>query len=162
MQDLLVQLEEANAALTGTTVNFGSGDLIYGGDPVLWRKLANSLKLRILNRAAGTPWSFTYNMAGGTQVTTTARCCRYGKCRCTDRQPFLVTRLHIRSLNPMMIMHCLIIRDCLTGTRSLMLFIRGTDQAISETMVDWLKARTDPRIHIYAQPTPTQLTAGYS
>jgi hypothetical protein len=29
-----------------------------------------------------------------------------------------------------------------------------TDQAISETMVDWLLARNDPRIHIYGQPTP--------
>ena len=28
-----------------------------------------------------------------------------------------------------------------------------TDQAISETMVDWLKARVDPRLHIYGQPT---------
>jgi hypothetical protein len=34
------------------------------------------------------------------------------------------------------------------------------DQAISETMVDWLNARTDPRIHIYAQPTPNSVVAG--
>ncbi len=33
-----------------------------------------------------------------------------------------------------------------------------TDQAISETMVDWLNARNDPRIHIYAQPTPNSVT----
>ncbi len=52
--------------------NLGSGDLIYGGDPVMWQKFANSLKLRILNRAAGTPWSFTYNMvAPQAPVTTT-------------------------------------------------------------------------------------------
>ncbi len=31
------------------------------------------------------------------------------------------------------------------------------DQAISETMVDWLKARNDPRLHIYAQPTPNSV-----
>jgi hypothetical protein len=35
-----------------------------------------------------------------------------------------------------------------------------TDQGISETMVDWLKARTDPRLHIYAQPTPNSVEAG--
>lgn len=69
---LLTELEEANVLLAGTSVNFGGGDVLYGGDPVLWRKFANSLKLRILNRAAGTPWSFTYNMAGGGTVTTTA------------------------------------------------------------------------------------------
>jgi hypothetical protein len=27
-------------------------------------------------------------------------------------------------------------------------------------MVDWLKARVDPRIHIYGQPTPNSVTAG--
>jgi hypothetical protein len=31
------------------------------------------------------------------------------------------------------------------------------DQAVSETMVDWLKARTDPRLHIFAQPTPNSV-----
>ncbi len=35
-----------------------------------------------------------------------------------------------------------------------------TDWAISETMVDWLKARTDPRLHIYGQPTPNSVDAG--
>ena len=70
--DLLVQLEEANVLLAGTSISFGTGDLFYGGDPVSWRKFANSLKLRILNRAAGTPWTFTYNMAGTqADVTTT-------------------------------------------------------------------------------------------
>lgn len=32
-----------------------------------------------------------------------------------------------------------------------------TDQGISETVVNWLKARTDPRVHIYAQPTPNSV-----
>ena len=27
-------------------------------------------------------------------------------------------------------------------------------------MVDWLKARVDPRLHIYAQPTPNSVDAG--
>ena len=27
-------------------------------------------------------------------------------------------------------------------------------------MVDWLNARVDPRIHIYAQPTPNSVEAG--
>jgi hypothetical protein len=35
-----------------------------------------------------------------------------------------------------------------------------TDQGISQTMVDFLNARTDPRVHIYAQPTPKSLVAG--
>ncbi len=69
--DLLVQLEEANQLLATTTINFGCGDLFFGGDPVKWRKFANSLKLRLLNRAAGTPWTFTYTMAGTQPPVTT-------------------------------------------------------------------------------------------
>ena len=79
IQSFLTELEEANVLLSGSTVNFGSGDLIYGGDPVKWRKFANSLKLRILNRAAGTPWTFTYNMSGTqADVTTTPGACCTG------------------------------------------------------------------------------------
>ena len=73
-------LEAANVALTGTVPFAGSGDLIYGGNPVSWRKLANSLKLRILNRAAGTPYSHTYNMAGGSYCYYYSRCCSTFRC----------------------------------------------------------------------------------
>jgi hypothetical protein len=155
--DLLVQLEEANVALSGSD-NFGSGDLLYGGDPVLWRKFANSLKLRILNRAAGTPWSFTYNMAGGTTVTTTA-----GAAALASADAQIGTILGSPSTYPVFESN---------GDNALLYYpglpyrnpifdalISRTDQAISETMVDWLKARTDPRIHIYGQPTPNSVAA---
>ncbi len=157
--DLLAQLEEANVALAGTSVNFGGGDVIYGGDPVAWRKLANSLKLRILNRAAGTPWSFTYNMAGGTQVTTSA-----GPAAMSDADAQIATILGSPSQYPIFE----------SNDDNAQLFFPGlpyrnpifnalytrTDQATSETMVDWLKARNDPRIYIYAQPTPNSVDAG--
>jgi hypothetical protein len=154
--DLLDQLEEANATLSGTTVNFGSGDLIYGGDPVLWRKFANSLKLRILNRAAGTPWSFTYNMAGGTQVTTSA-----GAAAMSDADAQIAAILGSPSNYPifesnddnaLLYYPGLPYRNPIFNT----LYTR-TDQGISETMVDWLLTRNDPRIHIYAQPTPNSV-----
>ena len=61
---LIAELEAANSLLTNSSLNFGSGDLLFGGDPMAWKKFGNSLKLRILNRAAGTPWSFTYDMVG--------------------------------------------------------------------------------------------------
>lgn len=38
------------AANPGKTSFFGSGDLVYGGDPVRWLKLANSLRLRLATR----------------------------------------------------------------------------------------------------------------
>jgi len=154
--DLLVQLEEANVALTGTSLNFGGGDLIYGGDPALWRKLANSLKLRILNRAAGTPWSFTYNMAGGTTVTTTA-----GAAALSGADAQIAAILGAPSTYPVFESNddnAFITYPGLPYRNPIFdaLYTR-TDQAISETMVDWLKARTDPRIHIYAQPTPNSV-----
>ncbi len=156
--DLLVQLEDANTALAASSLNFGSGDLIYGGDPVQWRKLANSLKLRILNRAAGTPWSFTYDMAGGTQVTTTA-----GSAAMADADAQIGAILASPSTYPIFESNddnSLIYYPGLPYRNPIFdaLYTR-TDQGISETMVDWLKARNDPRIHIYAQPTPNSVKA---
>ena len=154
--DLLVQLEEANVLLTGTARNFGAGDILYGGDPGLWRKFANSLKLRILNRAAGTPWSFTYNMAGGTQVTTTS-----GAAALSTADAQIGTILGSPSTYPVFESNDdnaalsypgLPYRNPIFST----LYARD-DQAISETMVEWLKARTDPRLHIYGQPTPNSV-----
>ena len=157
--DLLAQLEEANVALSATSVGFGAGDVIYGGDPVRWRKLANSLKLRILNRAAGTPWSFTYNMAGGTQVTTTP-----GAAAMSDADAQIAAILGSPSTYPVFTSNDdnaslsfpgLPYRNPIFNT----LYTR-TDQAISETMVDWLQARNDPRIYVYGQPTPNSVDAG--
>ena len=150
---LLTSLEEANVALTGTVAFAGSGDLIYGGDPVMWRKFANSLKLRILNRAAGTPYSHTYTLAGGGTVTTTA-----GAAALSNADAQMATILGNPSSYPVFTSNDdnatlyypgLPYRNPIFNT----LYTR-TDQGISETMVDWLLARNDPRIHIYAQPTP--------
>ncbi|MFO7621158.1 MAG: SusD/RagB family nutrient-binding outer membrane lipoprotein [Bacteroidales bacterium] len=155
---MLAELEEANVLLTGTTLNFGSGDILYGGDPVAWRKFANSLKLRLLNRAAGTPWSFTYNMAGGTQVTTTPGAAALAT---ADAQiatilgnPAQYPIFTSNSDNARLVYPGLPYRNPIYNT----LYAR-TDQGISETMVDWLKARNDPRVHIYAQPTPNSVAA---
>ncbi len=151
---LLTLLEEANAALTGTVPFAASGDLIYGGDPVLWKKFANSLKLRILNRAAGTPYSHTYNMAGGTTVTTSA-----GAAALSNADAQIAAILGNQASYPVfssndenayIVYPGLPYRNPIFNT----LYTR-TDQGISETMVDWLLARNDPRIHVYAQPTPT-------
>jgi hypothetical protein len=156
--DLLVQLEEANAVLGATSINFGAGDLLYGGDPAKWQKLANSLKLRMLNRCAGTPWSFTYTMAAPqAPVTTTAGAAALAT---ADAQiatilgnPGQYPIFTSNSDNAQLAYPGLPYRNPIFDA----LYTR-TDQAISETMVNWLKARTDPRIHIYAQPTPNSVT----
>lgn len=45
-KDLLARLTADVALLSGTT-NFGTADLIYGGDTMKWKKFANSLRLRL-------------------------------------------------------------------------------------------------------------------
>ena len=154
--DFLVQLEDANTALAATTVNFGSGDLFYGGDPAEWRKFANTLKLRILNRAAGTPWTFTYDMVGGTQVTTTP-----GAAAMADADTRIAAILADPTTYPIFTSNDDNVKLAFPGLpyRNPIfdaLYSR-TDQAISQTMVNWLKARNDPRLIVYAQPTPNSV-----
>ncbi len=157
--DLLVQLEEANVTLAAAipSTNLGAGDIIFGGDPVAWRKFANSLKLRLLNRAAGTPWTFTYNMvAPQAPVTTTPGAAALST---ADAQiaailadPGTYPIFESNDDNVKLVFPGLPYRNDIYNA----LYTR-TDQAISETMVNWLKARTDPRIHIYGQPTPNSV-----
>jgi Starch-binding associating with outer membrane len=48
--DLFKELKEAAAQLDGNKASYGSADLIYGGDVAKWKKLANSLRLRLALR----------------------------------------------------------------------------------------------------------------
>jgi hypothetical protein len=151
---LLAELEEANQLLSGTTVSFGSGDIIFDGDPVQWRKFANSLKLRILNRCAGTPWSFTYDMVDPqTDVTTSPGAAAYSGADAAIAA--ILGGLPIMESNAdnvLLEFPGLPYRNPIFNT----LYDR-TDQAISETMVDWLEARNDPRLPVYAQETPNHV-----
>ena len=45
--DMLKELEESAAALGTGTSGFGSSDIIYNGDQAKWKRLANSLMLRL-------------------------------------------------------------------------------------------------------------------
>lgn len=51
-EDLIDRISSAQAALAGGGESFGSNDIFYGGDVVKWRKLANSIKLRLGMRLA--------------------------------------------------------------------------------------------------------------
>jgi hypothetical protein len=48
--DLFKELKEAAAQLDETKESYGSADLIYGGDVGKWKKLANSIRLRLALR----------------------------------------------------------------------------------------------------------------
>jgi hypothetical protein len=72
--DLLKELEESAAALGSGTSEFGSADVIYAGDQSKWKKLANSLMLRLglrlikVDPAAAQAWA-TKAIAGGVMTS---------------------------------------------------------------------------------------------
>ncbi|MBE9511870.1 MAG: SusD/RagB family nutrient-binding outer membrane lipoprotein [Bacteroidetes bacterium] len=49
-EDFFKELKEAAAELDESKESYGSADLMYGGDVVKWKKLANSLRLRLALR----------------------------------------------------------------------------------------------------------------
>jgi len=112
------------------TKNFGAGDVIYGGDPAKWRKFSNSLRLRLLNRASDA-W--------------------------TDADARIQAMLSDEGSWPIMTSNddnCKLdfpgaapYKNPIYNT----LFSR-TDQGISQTAVDFMKLRNDPRLPVFAQP----------
>ncbi|SIQ17499.1 SusD/RagB family nutrient-binding outer membrane lipoprotein [Maribacter ulvicola] len=72
--DLLNELEEAAAALGTGTSGFGAADVIYNGDQTKWKKLANSLMLRLglrlvkVDPTASQAW-VTKAIAGGVMTS---------------------------------------------------------------------------------------------
>jgi hypothetical protein len=156
---IIAELEEANTLITSSSLNFGAGDLIYNGDPQQWKKLANSLKLIALNRCAGTPWSFTYNMVGGSVVTTTAGAAAYANADTKIAEmlasPATYPLMGSNDDDAKLVFPGGTYKNFIYNT----LYTR-TDQGVSQTMVDWLTARNDPRVHVYAQPVPESYTYG--
>ena len=147
---ILADLAQANTLLGSTTVNFGSGDIMYGGDPVQWQKFCNSLRLRALNRIAGTPWSFTYDMVDPqSDVSTTAGAAPYANADADIASILSQPMFGSNADNAKIVYPGLPYRNPIFNT----LYTR-TDQGIAETIVEWLKARNDPRVHVYAQPVP--------
>jgi len=148
------ELEEANTLLSSGVINFGTGDLIFGGDPAKWKKFGNSLKLRLLNRCAGTPWSFTYDMVAPQADVITSE----GAAAYSGADAAIAAILNDPAGHPIMTSNAdnafldypgLPYRNPIYNT----LYTR-TDQGIAETIVEFLKARNDPRLPIYAQPSP--------
>jgi len=123
-------LVRANDILAGTNENFGAGDVIYGGDPGLWRKFANSLRLRLLNRA-----SDAWTQADAKIQEMLADPAKWPLISSNDETAKLAYPGAAPYKNP------------IYNT----LFTR-TDQGISQTSVDFMKKRNDPRLPVFAQP----------
>ncbi|APQ17720.1 SusD/RagB family nutrient-binding outer membrane lipoprotein [Maribacter hydrothermalis] len=72
--DMLKELEESAAALGNGTSGFGTADVIYQGDQAKWKKLANSLMLRLglrlikVDPTASQAW-VTKAIAGGVMTS---------------------------------------------------------------------------------------------
>ena len=72
--DLLKELEESAAALGTGTSGFGAADVIYQGDQAKWKRLANSLMLRLglrlikVDPSASQEWA-TKAIAGGVMTS---------------------------------------------------------------------------------------------
>ncbi len=159
--DLFKELEEANTLLDlNKVVSFGSADLFFNGDPLSWKKFANVLHLRLLNRVAGTPWSYTYNMVSGETVTTSPGAAAYADADAEIGKiltnPSTYPIFESNDDNVKLDYPGLPYRNPIFNA----LYSR-TDQAISQTMVNWLLDRNDPRIAVYAQPTTASDTSAW-
>jgi hypothetical protein len=136
--DMLNELEEANTILSSPQLDFGSGDLLYGGDPAAWQKFGNSLYLRLLNRCNG-----AYSAADTKIAQILGNSTQYPIISKYDEN----CKLDYPGVLPY--------RNGNYET----LYTR-TDFGISQTMVNWLKARNDPRLPIYAQPVESDSVFG--
>ena len=159
--DFFKELDEANTLLDlSSVVSFGSADLFFGGDPLKWKKFGNTLHLRLLNRCAGTPWSYTYNMVSGSTVTTDPGPAAYAQ---ADQEigkilsdPATYPIFESNDDNVKLTYPGIPYRNPIFNA----LYSR-TDQAISQTMVNWLLDRNDPRLPIYAQTTTASDTSAW-
>jgi len=136
--DMLNELEEANTILSSPQLDFGSGDLLYGGDPEAWQKFGNSLYLRLLNRCNG-----AYSGADSKIAQILGSPAQYPVMESNGDN----CKMDFPGVLPYR-----------NGTFET-LYTR-TDQAISQTMVNWLKDRSDPRLPIYAQPVVSDSVFG--
>lgn len=123
-------LVQANSILKNAVGNFGGGDIIYGGDHAQWRKFANSLRLRLLNRASDAWADADMRIHDMLQNPS-----EFPLMESNDDNCKLVYVGEAPYKNP------------IYNT----LFSR-TDQGISQTAVDFMKLRNDPRLPVFAQP----------
>lgn len=130
--DMLKELEESAAALGSGTSGFGAADVIYQGDQAKWKKLANSLMLRLglrlikVDPAASQAW-VTKAISGGVMTSNED-----------------IFYLQHDSNN----------RNGLSEA-----FDADGNPRMSKTFIDFLQDGNDPRLPILAQRRSDQSTA---
>ncbi|MFZ6014568.1 MAG: SusD/RagB family nutrient-binding outer membrane lipoprotein, partial [Bacteroidota bacterium] len=124
-------LEEANNLL-GTTNEAVLGDILYGGDMLKWKKFANSLRVRAAMRIS-------------------------------DRvDPTAVLQQIMSDPNAYPIFESFQDQAALQYIdefgNQFPRYRAQNSSGVSQSLIDRLKAINDPRIHVFAQPTPTSAT----
>ena len=123
---LITMIDEGLAALTAATETI-SGDIVYGGDVTKWKKYGNSLKLRLLNHLSRRQPNAAANfLASNPSLIDTS----------VDDAKVLFGSV-ASNANPIYQF------DVLSGRK---------DQAVASTIVDKMKALSDPRVSVYFEP----------
>ncbi len=129
---ILTTLENAVAVMDESQASFSTGDLIYGGDVSLWKKLTNSLMLRVAMRMI--------DVDQGTATKYITQAVNGGLISSNDENGLFVFNEDPNLANPLYVNAVINNRD---------------DYAVSDVLVDNLKAMGDPRLEMYAKPTNT-------
>lgn len=124
--DLLKELKEAQAQITGGSIE---GDQIYGGDTEMWKKFANSLRMRVALRTS---------KKGGNYVAEINDAIAAGAFTKADHDAyFQFSGANSNSNNPLF---------------EAFFVDNRTDFACSEPLITTLKNLDDPRLSFYADP----------
>ena len=123
---LIAMIDEGLTALSAGTETI-SGDIVYGGDVAKWKKYGNSLKLRLLNHLSRRQPNAAANfLASNPNLIETS----------VDDAKVAFGSV-ASNANPI---HQF---DVLSGRK---------DQAVASTIVDKMKALSDPRVSVYFKP----------
>src|SRR5574341_501587 len=127
---LFTEFTTASGLINPTGVGFSNGDLVYAGDMAEWRKLANSLRLRLAMhiQKANAAKAASEAAAAVAAGVFTSNADNAGLSYLTGSP----------NQNPIYTNH--LSRD---------------DYGMSRTLVDSLRGRSDPRLPVYAQPNDT-------
>jgi len=124
--DMLKELDESATDLSSGPSNWGSSDLIYGGDQAKWKKFAYSLMLRLslrlikIDPAASKTWA-TKAIAGGVMTSN-------------DDIAYIQ-----HTAGP----------DGINKNGNGETFTADNNPRLSKTFVDFLKSKGDPRLAVY-------------
>ena len=130
-KDMLAKLEAAAGAIGTGPDEVGAADIYYNGDFAKWKKLANSLMLRLAMRISnvdpGTAQTFVQKAIAGGVMDSNDDLCRVPMASGPSQW-----------FNQNGISRALIPDDW------------GANNMMSKTLVDWLQANNDPRLRIWS------------